>query len=639
MPTIHSDNEKHDFGSRLRALNELFKTRNPQFFQHLEQETRSSESFPDLIALNTLRKRSLKAGFSLVAGGSLRLAIVGGCTLRPLADLIEHLASVLGNLSVELWLGEYDNYIAEIMDKGSALYDFKPELVLLLPSEQRCAYPGLLSDPRERQRSYAESVVQELLSLCKHIEEKSGSEIILGNYRLPPDFGAGPLRYSSLGSEYNLKKWINLELGLGPPQSVHLCDIEFLSNRLGTSLSADRKGWFESKQPFSVELMVEVAREIAHIIASRRKAPKKVLILDLDNTLWGGVIGDDGIEGIELGTTSPRGEAFRQFQLYLKSLAARGVLLAVCSKNELSVAMEPFEKHPEMALRLSDIVSFKANWEPKSDNIRQIALDLNLTLDSLVFVDDNPAEIDIVRQHLPEVSAIWLEDDPAQFPVKLDASRLFEQRSLTHEDLNRTEQYKQESLRQGLLASTTDLDAYLASLEMRATVAEFSAFDIPRISQLINKSNQFNLTTKRRTEAEVRAVMQDPRYATFTIRLSDKFGDLGIICIVICKSESTVFEIDTWLMSCRVLKRQVENEARNEIVRLATERGCHCIVGTYLPTSKNGMVSAFYPLMGFDLVEATEGRSTYHLIVDQNLPLLPSRISVCRGSHEPIRSY
>jgi FkbH-like protein len=252
-----------------------------------------------------------------------------------------------------------------------------------------------------------------------------------------------------------------------------------------------------------------------------------------------------------------------------------------------------------MALRMSDFVSFKDNWEPKSENLRQIATELNLGLDSFVFVDDNPAEVDIVRQFLPEVETVLLTADPSDFITLLQDRRFFEPLNITPEDVDRGQQYQQEVQRKETLAACTDMAAYLGSLEMRAVITEFQGVDVPRIAQLINKSNQFNVTTRRRTESEVRAVIQDPAHIGFTVRLADRFGDHGLISVVICRIEGAAMEIDTWLMSCRVLKRQVEDEVVKEIVHLARDRNCRVIRGRYNPTTKNSMVRDLYPRMGF----------------------------------------
>jgi len=426
---------------------------------------------------------------------------------------------------------------------------------------------------------------------------------------------------------------VNLELGLNAPPYLHICDLEFLANRIGGIQSRDDRAWFESKQPCSSALLVEFAREVAHLIISLRQPPKKVLVLDLDNTLWGGVVAEDGLDGIELGDTSPRGEAFKAFQKYILSLKQRGVLLAVCSKNDHAIATEVFEKHPEMCLRLDDFVSFKANWEPKSDNLRQMAAELNLGLDSFAFVDDNPAEIDIVRQFAPEVTTILLGPDASNYVTQLQDCRLFEPQSITAEDAERTTQYRSEVQRKAAESSATDMDAYLKSLEMEAAISEFIAVDVPRLAQLINKSNQFNLTTHRRTEAEICGLMNDREYVGFSVRLKDRFGDHGLISTIIGHKTDDVMTIDTWLMSCRVLKRQIEEEVLNELVRLAAQRGCARLEGVYLPTAKNEMVRDFYTRMGFTLTTENEQRREFELMTKEFKPL-STRIKILRRAYE-----
>ncbi|HEU0039752.1 MAG TPA: HAD-IIIC family phosphatase, partial [Verrucomicrobiae bacterium] len=314
------------------------------------------------------------------------------------------------------------------------------------------------------------------------------------------------------------------------------------------------------------------------------------------------------------------------------SLKERGVLLAVCSKNEHARAIEPFEKHPEMVLRTEDFVSVKANWEPKSDNLHQMAAELQLGVDSFVFVDDNPAEIEIVRQFAPTVTTILLSGDPADYAGQLQDCRLFEPHSVTGEDAHRTAQYRAERERQTLLASTADMDAYLESLAMEMVIREFTPMDVPRLGQLINKSNQFNLTTHRRTEAEVQALIGLPDYVCFSARLRDRFGDHGLISIVIGRASGDELEIDTWLMSCRVLKRQVEETVLNELCRVAHVKGCSRLAGVYLPTAKNEMVRDHYPRMGFQTRTVTPEREEFVLELNSFRPR-PTKITL-RAAYE-----
>jgi FkbH-like protein len=609
-------------------IKDLLLGNNPAFWSRLEALTREQTEFDDLMFLSSLRRKAAARGVQRPGAPEkpLRLAILGGCSLYPLHELLTHLLAMAG-VGCELFLGDYDNYVAEIMEPDGALYRFRPQAVLLLPGAQRCKYPGALTDPREAVQGAAGTVATHLLDLCRTVHDRTGTEVVLCNFTLPARRDLGEFRSRTLASDWSFRKWVNLELGLNAPPYVRICDLEFLANRIGALQAEDPRGWFESKQPCAPALLVELCREAAQVVLGLRTPPKKVLVLDLDNTLWGGVVADDGLEGIEIGDTSPRGEAFKAFQKAIAALKERGVLLAVCSKNDHARALEPFETHPEMVLRAGDFVAFKANWEPKSDNIRQMAADLNLGLDSFVFVDDNPAEIEIVRQFAPVVTTILLGDDPAGYAAQLQDCRYFEPRNITHEDRERTEQYRAESARQTLLASAADMDAYLESLAMEAVVRQFTPVDVPRLAQLINKSNQFNLTTRRRTEAEVQALVGQPEYACFSVRLADRFGDHGLIAIVVGRVTEGALEIDTWLMSCRVLKRQVEELVLNELARLARVNGCSRLVGVYLPTAKNEMVRNHYPRMGFSPRRIAPECAEYVLELDSFRPH-PTKINL-----------
>jgi len=617
-----------------KEIKALLLKGNSEFWDRLALATREASGFEELFVLSTLRKKAHARQLARpgIIPDKIRLALLGGYSLYPFRELLEHTCEMEG-FPCELWLGDFDNYISEIMDESSGLYAFAPQVALLLPSEHRCKYPGKLTDPRDMQQAEARRVVDSLLELVRTLHEKTRAEVIVTNFMLPARHDLGAYRSRTLGSDWSFRKWVNLELGLSAAPYLHICDLEFLSHRHGGIQAYDARGWFESKQPCSPALLADLAREVAHLIGSLRRAPKKLLILDLDNTLWGGVIADDGLEGIEIGDTSPRGEAFKAFQKYIASLKERGTLLAVCSKNDHEKAEQVFLKHPEMVLRMDDFVSFKANWEPKSENIRQMAAELNLGLDSFAFVDDNPAEIEIVRQFAPEVATILLGPDPSEYVAQLQDCRLFEPRNITTEDVERTAAYQSEAKRKALFATVTDMGAYLQSLEMDAAISEFGPMDVQRLAQLINKSNQFNLTTRRRTEADILALMNDPDYIGYSVRLKDRFGDHGLISIVIGKKSGDAMEVDTWLMSCRVLKRQVEDEVLNELARLAKARGCTTIKGIYLRTAKNEMVRDFYGNMGFTLTAESENSREFELALEKFKPL-PTRIKIIRRTYE-----
>ncbi|WP_275173823.1 HAD family hydrolase [Bradyrhizobium sp. CSS354] len=601
------------------------------FWGHLAARSRQATSFSEMFYLSTLRKKA-KLHTTESVQPRLRLALIGGYNLYPLHELVEHLLAIRG-IECERFLGEYDNFVSEVLDGSSPLYAFKPDLAFILPNANHCRFSGALLDAVQHQREAVVGAAEQLLNLAQTFIERSGAAVILANFALPGGLDLGSFRSRTLGADWSFRKAVNLELGLRAPAEVQICDVEFLSARRGITAAEDARAWYESKQPGSPDFLVDVAQELGHLIASRKQSPKKVLALDLDQTLWGGVIAEDGIEGIELGDSSPRGEAFKAFQKYLLSLSERGVLLAVCSKNDHARAIEVFEKHPEMVLRLEHFAAFKANWDPKSDNLQRIADELRVGVDSFVFADDNPAEIEIVRQFQPQVQGVLLGPDPAEFIGRLQAGRHFEPRTVTAEDLGRTAQYNQERRRTELAASVTDMPAYLASLEMRGTIKEFDALDLPRIAQLIARSNQFNLTTVRRSETDIQGLMSRPDYRCFTMRLEDRFGDSGLICVVIAKVEDGVLVLDTWLMSCRVLKRQVEDEIMNEIFRLAEVAGCARVRGIYLPTAKNGIVAGIYKAFGFVRTEDSAARKEFELEVGK-YQVRSTKIRVTRRAYE-----
>ena len=344
---------------------------------------------------------------------------------------------------------------------------------------------------------------------------------------------------------------------------------------------------------------------LGRLLQAQQGQTFKCLVLDLDNTLWGGVIGDDGLEGIVLGQGSALGEAFAAFQGYARDLSERGIILAVCSKNDEKNALEPFEKHPDMVLKKGDIACFAASWQDKAAAIRGIADQLRIGLDSLVFADDNPFERNIVRRELPMVAVPELPEDPALYATALADAGYFEAVHLTAEDLQRSQQYQANLQREHTKASTTDLTGYLESLNMELRWGRFDRIGHQRIVQLINKTNQFNLTTRRYTDEEVAKVIGDPNVLSLQLRLLDRFGDNGVIALVIGRPLpcAVAIEIDTWLMSCRVLGRQVEQATLNLIAAEARRLGAESLIGRYLPTAKNGMVADHFAKLGFSACE------------------------------------
>jgi FkbH-like protein len=352
---------------------------------------------------------------------------------------------------------------------------------------------------------------------------------------------------------------------------------------------------------------------LARVIGAQRGLSKKCLVLDLDNTLWGGVVGDDGPEGIVLGEGSAAGEAYLAVQRYAKQLRDRGVVLAVCSKNDPSIAETTFREHPEMLLRPSDIAVFMANWDDKASNLPKIAERLNLGIDSLVFMDDNPAERARVREGLPMVAVPELPDDAAQYVRCLADAGYFESIAFTADDAQRAQQYTENASREALRASAQNLEAFLDGLRMKVVFGPFQSVDLQRVTQLINKTNQFNLTTKRYTQHEISEFASAQDGLTLQFRLLDRFGDNGLVSAMILRpvaEEPDVLEVDTWVMSCRVFARQLELEAMNIVVEESRRRGIRALRARYVPTARNSVVKDLYATLGFLQIEDSD-RSTY----------------------------
>jgi FkbH-like protein len=351
----------------------------------------------------------------------------------------------------------------------------------------------------------------------------------------------------------------------------------------------------------SIEALPHVAKRTVALIGAQKGKIKKCIILDLDNTTWGGVIGDDGIENIQIGSLGI-GKAFTEFQYWIKKLKNRGIIVCVCSKNTDSIAREPFIKHPDMVLQLEDISVFIANWENKVDNILRIQSILNIGFDSIVFIDDNPFERNIVRENIPDISVPELPEDPANYLEYLYELNLFETISVSNEDLERTKLYQTEATRVETKSRFTNEHDYLRNLGMNSQVVAFNRFNRPRISQLSQRSNQFNLRTIRYTEDDIKRIAESDEYYTFSYTLEDRYGDNGLIAVIILKKEDErILFIDTWFMSCRVLKRGMEYFVLNYLVTFAKEKGFDILKGEYLPTAKNEIVRNHYLNLGFEL--------------------------------------
>ena len=560
---------------------------------------RATESIQDYLALcRKWRKIDRAAGTD--EQNTLRVALLSGATTDFLElPLLAELNSF--GFRAHIHRPEFNTHVAELLDPASATAKFAPQIaVLLLGPSDVTDWPNV-GDTEADVALLANRFVDFWLnSICVSFNRATGAEIILGNLHLPPTSSTGHLNRRLPWDRTNFVRRINHLLAEQAPKFVHTLDVELLSARHGVQKWFDPRFWYHAKQPVSFDCMIPLVRDTAGIIAAIYGKTSKCVVLDLDNTLWGGVVGDDGLDGIKIGQGSAEGEAFRAFQDYLLELKSRGILLAVASKNEEANARAPFEQLDDMALKLADFVSFKANWGPKPESIAAIAKELNIGLDAIVFVDDNPAERALVRQSLPEVRVLELGDDPSDYPYLLGRSGWLETIEITSEDRSKSDQYAANRARTELAESTVDYDSYLRSLNQRAVIRPFEPQHLDRITQLINKTNQFNLTTQRMTRSEVEDLANSDTNLTAYMRLTDTFGDNGLISVVAGSVEDDTLTIDLWLMSCRVFKRGAEFAMANYIMQQAAGRGIARIKGIYRPTAKNGLVEDLYSDLKFE---------------------------------------
>lgn len=515
--------------------------------------------------------------------------------------------------NLDLFEAEYNQVERMVMDLSSDMYQHNADYTVVFQSTHKLLdkYNGLCE---AEQLTLAKDRLDFVRMICESVPGK----IIYYNYPEIDNsvFGSYSNKVSS-SFVYQLRK-LNFELmNLAQEyKNLFICDIASLQNKYGRDWMFDSNIYVSTEMLLSLDCLPYIASRTLDIIQSVEGVFKKCLILDLDNTVWGGVVGDDGWENIQVGHGLGIGKAFTEFQGWIKALKNRGIIICVCSKNDEDKAKEPFEKNPEMVLRLDDISVFVANWENKADNIRTIQQILNIGFDSMVFLDDNPFERNMVRENVPGVTVPELPEDPGEYLEYLYSLNLFETASYSSADKDRTSQYQVESKRVAASKKFTNEADYLKSLDMISEVSGFNKFNTPRVAQLSQRSNQFNLRTVRYTEEQITAIENNPKQKGFAFTLKDKFGDNGLIAVVILnEQDSDTLFVDTWFMSCRVLKRGMENFTLNTIVSWAREQGYKKIIGEYLPTVKNGMVKEHYPNLEFTRIESVDTEQ-YVLDVD-----------------------
>ena len=551
-------------------------------------------SISKLLRLANRLSRHPETSNAKAGSRKIKLAVLGSYSVQHLCGVLRLFLDNEG-FEVELYEGEYDGINMDVLDDTSALYSFKPDFVAVLMRHSDFHFENGL----DGELSYFQNIWQ-------HLSRIDGVTIIQSNIALPIERPYGTLEAQYASSRLSLLRQLNVSISASHPPNVHILDMEYLSSYYGKAQWFDEASYFLTKQGFSMDYIGVVSSEITRIILSIAAKTNKCLVLDLDNTIWGGVVGDDGPMGIDVDPHDPLGEAYRAFQSYVLSLKERGVILAVNSKNDEDIAKEPFLKNPDMVLKLDDIACFCANWDDKASNMAFIAKSLNIGIDTLVFFDDNPAEREIVRKFCPSVTVIEVPAEPENYVRALDQAGVFDWAAITDEDKVRSSSYVENAKRAKLSESFVDYEDYLRALEMKMSSGVIGENEIGRFTQLTNKSNQFNLRTNRYSESVIRSMMEDKNVRCIYVSLSDKFTTYGIISCIILRTaaddaalrDDDCF-IENWCMSCRVLRRGVEEFAFEQVKQRARELGCRRIVGEYIRTKKNGMVEGLYAKLGF----------------------------------------
>ena len=543
----------------------------------------------------------------------VKVALLGDTATQFLATAIKGVGVERG-YNINLFEAEYNQVERQVLDPTSDLHQFAAKYTIVFQSTHKLLETYSLKDANDWSK-LCEERLNFIRTFCETIEGK----IIYFNYPEIDDtvFGQYANR-TDLSFTWQIRQ-LNCELMRLTQEypNLYICDIAALQNQFGREWMFDSSVYVSTEMVLSLDALPYVGSRVMDIICAIEGKFKKCLILDLDNTVWGGVVGDDGWENIQVGHGLGIGKAYTEFQEWVKKLKNRGIIIAVCSKNDEDKAKEPFEKNPEMVLRLDDIAVFVANWENKADNIRTIQQILNIGFDSMVFLDDNPFERNMVRENVPGVCVPELPEDPGDYLEYLYSLNLFETASYSAGDKDRTKQYQTEAKRVQAAQKFTNEADFLKSLDMVSVVEGFTPFNTPRVAQLSQRSNQFNLRTVRYTDGEIASLGASDKHICLSFTLEDKFGDNGLICVIIMeKRDAKTLFVDTWFMSCRVLKRGMENFTLNTMVEYAKALGFERIVGEYIPTLKNGMVKEHYPNLGFKAI----GENLYELDVNSYSP-------------------
>ena len=563
-----------------------------------------------------------------------KVAILGGSTTFEVKNILE-LFLLKQGIKPSFYESDYNQYYEEVMFKSQKLEEFSPDIIYIHTGNNNIEHLPSVNDSQKDVENKIQNEFEKFKSIWTNIQNKLNCIIIQNNFAFFLQRELGNLDSVDYRGKNNFILRLNQKFSefASGEKNFHLNDIHYLSSYFGLENWRDENLWYTSKYILSYQAIPTLAHNISSIIQATMGKAKKCLVLDLDNTLWGGIIGEDGVGGISLGDETPKGEAYIKFQKYIKALKERGVILAVCSKNNHETALEGLN-HPDSVLKFKDFMAFKANWELKSQNIKTIAKEINIGADSLVFFDDTPAERALVKEQVPEVSVPDIGSDITKYLSFLDQNLYFEPITLSDDDLKRSHYYQSNKEREKTQSTFKNYDDFLSSLKMEAEIETFSSLYFDRITQLINKTNQFNLTTKRYNLSEVQNIATAPNYINLYGRLKDKFGDNGLITTLSGKIEEETLHLKLWLMSCRVLKRSMENSLFDKLLEVCKERRIKYIKGYYIKSPKNKIVSKHYEQLGFSLESIDENENSvwvYHMNKKHKKNGL---IEIIRGNHD-----
>ncbi len=557
------------------------------------------------------KRKSIKR--ELLANGSARIkkkiAVFGGSTTNEIINTLE-LFLLNAGIEAEFYESEYAQYEQDAVFPSEELLSFKPDIVFVHTTNRNIRNLPEVTDSKEIVDEKLKAEFARFENIWNSIRDKFHCPIIQNNFEMPFYRLMGNKDCSDYRGRTNFISRLNQAFYdfAEKTEGFYINDINYLSADYGLKEWSNPSFWNMYKYAMCFEAIPSLAFSVSNIIKSIFGKNKKALALDLDNTLWGGVVGDDGVDGIEIGQENGVSQSYYEFQSYIKQLKSLGIILTVCSKNDHENAIAGLN-HPEGVLKPDDFIIIKANWENKDRNIAETAAELNILPESIVFVDDNPAEREIVKAQLKGVQAPVM-DSVENYITTIDRSGFFEVTTFNEDDLKRNEMYKENAMRNAQQASFADYGEYLKSLDMKATIGDFIPVYIARITQLTNKSNQFNLTTKRYTQTEMEEVWHSPNYIRLYGKLIDKFGDNGVVSVVIGEKREDTLHIDLWLMSCRVLKRDMEQAMLDTLVEKCRQNGISKIKGYYYPTKKNGMVRELYGTFGFTKISEDENGNT-----------------------------